>query len=84
MVIISLGEPLLAHSGSLPRRDNETSRLSALLDLAPGEVYLANDITAVAGRLLPYRFTLTHSHRNGNVGNAPLCCTCCRVTPPGR
>lgn len=33
-----------------------------LLDLAPNGVYTAEDITALAGTLLPYRFTLTYCY----------------------
>lgn len=37
------------------------SSSSLLLDLAPGGVYLASQVTLAAGALLPHRFTLTAS-----------------------
>ena len=36
-----------------------------LLDLAPGGVCLARPVTRPAGKLLPYRFTLTQSDKSG-------------------
>ena len=94
VMIISLGSPLLAISCSLPGRQTgraapwpppthrDWQMISALLGLAPGGVCPANDITAAAGGLLHHRFTLTY--RKNRSGNIPLCCTCRRVTSPGR
>ena len=58
----------------------------SLLGLAPDEVCRATPITRRAGGLLPHRFTLAcvdparsvHDHRR-----SALCCTVCRVAPPG-
>ena len=52
----------------------------ALLDLAPGRVCPASNITVAAGGLLHHRFTLTD--RKKPAGNIPLCCTCRRFTRP--
>ena len=44
---------------SLPGTDNEASRFSSLLGLAPGGGYLAARIAANAGGLLHHLFTIT-------------------------
>ena len=66
VAIIYLGESLLARSRDLPGCQVERAtpwsrqaRPSILLDLAPGGVCQAKDISANAGSLLHYRFTLT-------------------------
>ena len=57
--VIYLGRQLPAASSSLPETGNGASHTSSLLDLAPGGVCLAARVTTHAGKLLPYRFTLT-------------------------
>jgi hypothetical protein len=89
-MIIHLGALLLMRSSDLPGCPVERATPLAvipqpfiLLDLAPGGVYRANAITVVAGGLLHHRFTLAHPGFT-KIGNALLCCTFRRVTPPGR
>ena len=63
-----------------PTRKHGRAVLDAsLLGLAPGGVYLASDVTAGPGELLPHPFTLT---RLG--GRTSLCGTFPGVTPAGR
>jgi len=63
-----------------PTRKHERAALDAsLLGLAPGGVYLASDVTAGPGELLPHPFTLT---RRG--GRTSLCGTFPGVAPAGR
>ena len=47
-----------------------------LLGLAPGGVYLANQITLIAGALLPHRFTLTRKFKEhpGGLFSVALSC----------
>lgn len=52
-----------AHLGAAYPKLNGTSRPLFLLGLAPGGGCLAVHITAHAGRLLPYLFTLTGTFR---------------------
>jgi hypothetical protein len=62
---IYLGRRLLNASSNLPgSKDGSDKPVFAeakfsLLGLAPGGVYQANQVTLVAGELLPHRFTLT-------------------------
>ena len=67
-----------------PTRKHGRAALDAsLLGLAPGGVYLASDVTAGPGELLPHPFTLTcHSLRSGR--RTSLCGTFPGVTPAGR
>ncbi len=63
-----------------PTRKHGRAVLNAsLFGLAPGGVYLASDVTAGPGELLPHPFTLT---RHG--GRTSLCGTIPGVTPAGR
>ena len=57
--IISLGQTLLPGSSSLPGTDNEASRFSSLLGLAPNGGCLAVHIAMHAGSLLHHLFTIT-------------------------
>ena len=90
-MIIYLGELLLIRSRDLPGCQTEratplprNARCSTLLDLAPGGVCRSKGITALAGSLLHYRFTLADREPGFYSGNIPLCCTFRRVAPPGR
>jgi len=63
-----------------PTRKHGRAVLDAsLLGLAPGGVYLASDVTAEPGELLPHPFTLTRRS-----GRTSLCGTFPGVTPAGR
>lgn len=63
---------------STRERDGQPHR--SLSDLAPDEVYRADRVTAVAGGLLPHRFTLTRRLRTGR---SAFCGTVSRVAPGG-
>ena len=52
---------------SLPGTNNEASRFSSLLGLAPGGGYLAARIAADAGGLLHHRFTITSAQGKGGL-----------------
>ena len=54
-----------------------------LLGLAPGGVYLANYIAAIAGGLLHHRFTLTGPVNKLTFRRFAFCCTFLRITPSG-
>jgi len=76
---IYLGTTLPQPSSGLP--GNSTSRLErSLSDLAPDEVYQADQVTLVSGGLLHHRFTLTS--RLG-LRRSVLCGTVSRVAPGG-
>ena len=63
-----------------PTRRHERAALNApLFGLAPDGVYLASDVTAGPGELLPHPFTLTCRGRRTS-----LCGTFPGVTPAGR
>ena len=63
-----------------PTRKHGRAVLNApLFGLAPGGVYLASDVTAEPGELLPHPFTLTRHD-----GRSSLCGTIPGVTPAGR
>jgi hypothetical protein len=63
-----------------PTRKHGRAVLNAsLFGLAPGGVYLASDVTAGPGELLPHPFTLTRRS-----GRTSLCGTFPGVTPAGR
>ncbi|MBP1728168.1 MAG: hypothetical protein H6Q56_541 [Deltaproteobacteria bacterium] len=67
-----------------PTREHGRAALNApLLGLAPGGVYLASDVTAGPGELLPHPFTLTCLHY-GSGRRTSLCGTIPGVTPAGR
>ncbi len=80
------GRPVTIHLCGLPegvQLPGRTGRSSPLLGLAPGGVYRADDVTVVAGALLPHRFTLTCDQlavRRTDPSAVSLCCTC----PSGR
>ena len=59
VAVIYLGRQLPAASSSLPETGGGASSASSLLGLAPGGVCLAAHVATRAGKLLPYRFTLT-------------------------
>lgn len=48
-----------------PPTSNEQFSSIGVFGLAAAEVYLANDITAITGGLLPHHFTLTPASRSG-------------------
>ncbi len=78
--VIPLGRPLPAASSNLPG-DNWPGRPASLFGLAPDGVCLADRVAAVAGGLLPHRFTLT-----GWPEGRPAVCFLLRfpgVAPPG-
>jgi len=71
-----------AVTGSLKRSTRRHGRATlgvSLFDLAPDGVYLAFDVTAESGELLPHPFTLTCLNRRTS-----LCGTFPGVTPAGR
>jgi len=68
---------------SLPGTNNEASRFSSLLGLAPGGGYLAARITANAGGLLHHLFTLTPALPEGG-GEAVCFCGPVRQISPSR
>ena len=80
------GRPVTIHLCGLPegvQLPGRTGRSSPLLGLAPGGVYRADDVTVVAGALLPHRFTLTCDQlavKRTDPSAVSLCCTC----PSGR
>jgi hypothetical protein len=53
-------------------------------DLAPGGVYRADQVTLVAGALLPHRFTLTCSLPGQRHRRSVFCGTFLQVTLTGR
>ena len=58
--------------GGLPVGSREPAHL---LGLAPNGVYLAADVTAGAGALLPHRFTLTGTALSHGPWRSAFCCT---------
>ena len=56
-MVIHLGHELPHVSSDLP--EGKRAAYTLLFSLAPGGVYLANYVTAIAGDLLHHRFTLT-------------------------
>jgi len=62
--------------------DGPSSR-TPLFGLAPDGVYLAADVTADTGELLPHPFTLT-CHRKNDDGRSSLCGTIPKVAPGPR
>jgi hypothetical protein len=76
---IYLGTALPQPSSGLP--GNSTSSLDrSLSDLAPGEVYLADQVALIPGGLLHHRFTLTADRSRRR---SVLCGTVSRVAPGG-
>lgn len=62
-VVIPLGVRLPVPSSNLPESIGRASRSTFLFGLASDGVFLAYGVTVAAGRLLPYRFTLTLRER---------------------